>query len=81
MPNKVTIYHWSGPADLYTIDARDALQNHADEWRSKEWPEADAAKAASAEAKKSGIEIDKNWSPAELPAKVASAIAEKRSSR
>ena len=39
MPHKVTIYHKeTGPADLYTIDARDALQRHPGEWSAKPWP-------------------------------------------
>lgn len=42
MPNKVTIYHKeTGAAELYSIDAREALNNHPEEWRSKPWPSDD----------------------------------------
>jgi hypothetical protein len=38
MPKKVTIYHKeTGAAELYTIDAREALNAHPDEWSAKPW--------------------------------------------
>lgn len=51
MPRKVTIYHKeTGPAELYTIDAREALQKHPTEWSDKPWEgrRADAKDSAAA---------------------------------
>lgn len=46
MPKKITIFHKeTGAAELYTIDAREALNEHPDEWSSKPWPGSDEAKA------------------------------------
>jgi|EndMetStandDraft_5_1072996.scaffolds.fasta_scaffold2949938_1 hypothetical protein len=43
MPKKVTIYHKeAGAAELYTIDAREALNRHPGEWSASEWPAAKA---------------------------------------
>lgn len=51
MPKKVTIYHKeTGEAELYSIDAREALNKHPNEWSSKPWDEAKGAKDKKPEA-------------------------------
>ncbi len=81
MPSKKTIYHWSGPAELYTIDARSALQNHPSEWRDKEWSAEEALKAAQAAARREGVEYDKSWQVSQVPEKLAQIKAEREAEK